>query len=146
MTAIENVTILRAIVHKVGNPTRGEALKLSPNNLTMNDAVVQKLLLKYLLGAINENDQNRFTHLHDVKMNEVYSYVADIFSDADNFTAVSAKIAQFLYSKSTHVKVKEGELCVVELDHVPFENDFVKAVGIFKAESKETFLKIFRYQ
>ncbi|MFM6926529.1 MAG: nucleoid-associated protein, partial [Ferruginibacter sp.] len=62
MTAIENVTILRAIVHKVGNPTRGEALKLSPNQLTLNDSVVQKLLLKYLLGAINENDLNRFTH------------------------------------------------------------------------------------
>ena len=85
MTAIENVTILRAIVHKVGNPTRGEALKLSPNNLTMNDAVVQKLLLKYLLGAINENDQNRFTHLHDVKMNEVYSYVSEIFDKPATF-------------------------------------------------------------
>ncbi len=145
MTAIENVTILRAIVHKVGNPTRGEALRLSPNNLTLNDAIVQKLLLKYLLGAINENDQNRFTHLHDVKMNEVCSYVTAIFSGADNFNATSAKIAQFLYSKSTHVKVKEGELCVVELDNVPFENDFVKAVGIFKAESKETFLKIFEH-
>lgn len=145
MTGIENVTILRAIVHKVGNPTRGEALKLSTNNLTLNDAVVQILLLKYLLGAINENDLNRFTHLHDVKMNEVYSYMGDIFGSKDDFIMTSHKIAQFLYSKSTHVKVKEGELCVVQLHNVPFENDFVQAVGIFKSESKESFLKVFEH-
>ncbi len=145
MTGIENVTILRAIVHKVGNPTRGETLKLSLNALTLNEATVQKLLLKYFLGAINENEVNRFTHLHDVKMNEVYNYVTSIFNDKDAFIENSNKIAQFLYSKSTHVKVKEGELCIAMLDNVPFENDFVKAVGIFKSENKETFLKIFEH-
>ncbi|MEO7524249.1 MAG: nucleoid-associated protein [Ferruginibacter sp.] len=145
MTGIENVNILRAIIHKIGNPTRGEALRLSLNALTLNDAIVQKLLLKYFLGAINENDLHRFTHLHDVKMNEVYSYVTDIFNNREDFIANSNKLAQFLYSKSTHVKVKEGELCIAVLDKIPFENDFVQGIGIFKSENKETFLKIFEH-
>lgn len=145
MTGIENVNILRAIVHKVGNPTRGEALKLSLNTLTLNDAIVQKLLLKYFIGSVKENELHRFTHLHDVNMNEVYSYVSAIFSSKDDFINNSNKLAQFLYSKSTHVKVKEGELCVVVLDNVPFENDFVQAVGIYKSENKETFLKVFEH-
>ena len=145
MTGIENVNILRAIVHKIGNPTRGEALKLSLNTLTLNDGVVQKLLVKYFLGAINENELHHFTHLHDVKMNEVYNYVTNIFNNKEDFINDSNKLAQFLYSKSTHVKVKEGEVCIVMLDNVPFENDFVQAVGIFKSENKETFLKVFEH-
>ncbi|MBC7534111.1 MAG: nucleoid-associated protein [Ferruginibacter sp.] len=145
MTGIENVTLLRAIVHKIGNPTRGEELRLSLNTLTLNDGLLHKLLLKYFLSSINENELNRFTHLHDVKMNEVYQYVTRIFHDKENFIKHSNQLAQFLYSKSTHVKVKEGELCVVLLDNVPFENDVVQALGIFKSENKETFLKIFEH-
>ena len=145
MTGIENVTILRTIVHKVGNPTRGEELKLSLNCLTLNDAVVQKLLTKYFLGAINENELNQFTHLHDLGMNEVYSYVTQMFADKETFIENSNKLAQFLYSKSTHVKVKDGEVYIVHLDNIPFENDFVQAIGIFKSENKETFLKVFEH-
>ena len=145
MTGIENVTIRQAIVHKVGNPTRGEELKLSENPLTLNDINVRKLLAKYFLGAINENELFRFTHLSDLEMNEVYNYVASIFKKEDDFVRQSYYIAQFLFSKSTHAKVKEGELCVVHLKNVPFENEEVDAVGIYKSENKETFLKIFQH-
>jgi hypothetical protein len=142
MTGIEGADIKRAIVHQVGNPTRGEELKLSANPLTMNDPIVQQMLLKYFLGAINENDLYCFTHLHDIHLNEVYTYVAAIFADPETLQAESNKIAQFLYSKSTHSKVKEGELCVVYMEDVPFEKEFLPAIGIFKSENKESFLKV----
>jgi hypothetical protein len=145
MTGIEHVVIKAAIVHKVGNPTRGEELKLSANALTLNDPLVHPLLLKYFLGSVNENDLYQFTHLHDLQLNEMYNYVSAVFKDNDELIVQSNKIAQFLYSKSTHVKVKEGELCVVHLEKVPFENEFVSAVGIFKSENKETFLKVLQH-
>jgi 37-kD nucleoid-associated bacterial protein len=145
MTEIENVVIKKAIVHKVGNPTRGEALKLSANALTLNDPVFNKILVKYFLGTLNENELYQFTHLHELKLNEVYDYISDIFNKDDDFINQSGKLAQFLYSKSTHVKVKEGELCIVYLDNVPFEKNLVPAVGIFKWENKETFLKVLQH-
>lgn len=145
MTGIENTVIKKAIVHKIGNPTRGEALKLSANALTLNDPLIEKLLLKYFLGSINENELYQFTHLHNIELNEVYNYAAAIFTEADSFILNSNKIAEFLYSKSSHVKVKEGELCVVLLENVPFENEFVSALGIFKSENKETFLKVLQH-
>lgn len=145
MTGIENVQLKQVIVHKVGNPTRGEQLKLSVNPLTLNDPVVQKLLGRYFLHAFNENEIYHFTHLSDVELNEVYQYVKSIFRDEKKLVPASAHLAQFLYSKSTHVKVKEGELYVALLQDVPFENDFVEAVGIFKSESKESFLKVFEH-
>lgn len=145
MTGIENVTIRQAIVHKVGNPTRGEEIKLSQNPLTLNDPEVRKLLVKYFLGAINENELFQFTHLSELQLNEVYNYVSAIFKKEEDFVRQSFYIAQFLFSKSTHVKVKEGELCIVHLKNVPFENEVLDAVGIYKSENKETFLKIFEH-
>ncbi len=145
MTGIENVIIKKAIVHKVGNPTRGEELKLSPNALTLNDDQVQQLLAKYLLGAINENELYQFTHIHELGLNEVFTYVSAIFKDSDDLIPNSNKIAEFLFSKSTHVKVKDGEVCIAYLEKVPFENETLPAIGIFKSENKETFLKVLQH-
>lgn len=145
MTGIDGVQLQQVIVHKVGNPSRGEDLKLSMNPLTLNDEIVSKLLTKYFLGPFNENELYHFTHLSDIDMNEVYSFVRKIFEDRESFTQQSALLAQFLYGKSTHVKVKEGEFYVVLFDDVPFEGDFTRAIGLFKSETKETFLKVFQH-
>lgn len=143
MTGIDSVQLKEVIVHKVGNPTRGEELKLSANSLTLNDEIVSGLLTRYFLGAFNENEQYHFTHLSDVNLNEVYHYIFQIFEDAKTFIPNSALLANFLYTKSSHVKVKEGEFYVVLFDNVPFENDYIQAIGLFKSENKDTFLKVF---
>ncbi|RXK81029.1 nucleoid-associated protein [Filimonas effusa] len=143
MTGIDSVQLKGVIVHKVGNPTRGEELRLSANALTLNDEIVSKLLTKYFLGSFNENEQYHFTHISDLALNEVYTYVTQIFDNPASFEAQSALLAHFLYNKSTHVKVKEGEFYVAHFDDVPFGNSYVQAVGLFKSESKETFLKVF---
>ncbi|WEK36969.1 MAG: nucleoid-associated protein [Candidatus Pseudobacter hemicellulosilyticus] len=143
MTGIDSVQLEKVIVHKVGNPSRGEELKLSENPLTLNDEIVRGLLTKYFLGPFNENELYHFTHLSDLDMNEVYNYVRKIFEARENFLPQSALLAQFLYTKSTHAKVKEGELYVALFDKVPFEGEEIQAVGLFKSESKETFLKVF---
>jgi 37-kD nucleoid-associated bacterial protein len=143
MTGIDSVHLQEVIVHKVGNPTRSEALKLSVNPLTLNDAVVRGMLTKYFLAPFSEEEQYHFTHLSDLGLNEIYHYVGKIFENKKNFVEQSAQIANFLYAKSTHVKVKEGELYVALFNDVPFGTEYIDAVGIFKSESKETFLKVF---
>ncbi len=145
MTGTDHVKLDRVIVHKVGNPTRGEQLALSMMPLTLNDELVRSMLVKYFLHHFNEHEQYRFTHISEVDMNEVFHYVQQIFADLNSFSQSSAHIAQFLYNKSTHARVKEGELYVALLHEVPFENDFVTALGIFKSETKEPFLKVFNH-
>lgn len=143
MTGIDSVVLQQAIIHKVGNPTRGEDLKLSAHCLALDDDIVRGLLTKYFLGSFNEHEQYHFTHLSDVSLNEVYAYVTAIFESPETFEAQSTLLAQFLYSKSTHAKVKEGELYVVRFSEVPLGGEYVNAVGIFKSETRETFLKVF---
>ncbi len=143
MTGIDSIELQQVIVHQIGNPTRGEELQLSAEPLVIEDEIVTRLLTRYFLGAFNENELHQFTHLSDLSLNEVYTYVRRIFEDRDSFVQQSGLLAQFLYSKSTHSKVKEGELYVALFDKVPFEKEHIEAVGIFKSETKETFLKIF---
>ncbi|HQR91844.1 MAG: hypothetical protein B7Y15_04095 [Bacteroidetes bacterium 24-39-8] len=143
MTGIDSVQLNQVIVHKVGNPSRGEALGLSANPLTLNDSIVQGLLTKYFLGAFNEQEQYHFTHISSLDLNEVYQYVTSLFEDSKLFSKQSALLAQFLYSKSTHSKVKEGEMYLAHFSNVPFGTEYVDAIGIFKSETKETFLKVF---
>lgn len=145
MTGIENVQLDQVIVHKVGNPTRGELLRLSANPLTLNDELVRSMLARYFLTPFNGEEHYHFTHLSDIGLNEVYNYVAGIFDNKKNFAQQSALLAHFLYSKSTHVKIKEGELYVASFKELPFGGDFINAVGIFKSETKETFLKVFEH-
>ena len=143
MTSIDSVQLEQVIVHKVGNPTRGEPLKLSANPLTLNDEIVRGLLTKYFLGPFNEHEQFQFTHISDLDLNEVYHYTTLLFDNPKSFVEQSALLAQFLFNKSTHAKVKEGELYVARFSNVPFGAEYTDAIGIFKSETKETFLKVF---
>ncbi len=143
MTAIDSVQLEQAVVHKLGNPTRGEELKLSANPLSLNDEIVRGLLTRYFLQPFNEHEQYQFTHISDLELNEVYHYVSLLFEDPKRFMEQSALMAHFLYTKSTHSNVKEGELYVAHFKNVPFGTEYVEAIGIFKSETKEPFLKVF---
>lgn len=143
MTGIDSIQLQQVIAHKVGNSSRDEDLKLSENALTLNDRDVQKLLNKFFLGPFNEQEQYHFTHISSLDLNEVYSYVSTIFSDQKTFKQQTILLAKFLYSKSTHARVKEGEMYVAMFDEVPLNGEYLQAIGIFKSETKETFLKVF---
>ena len=145
MNGIENVQLKKVIIHKIGNPSRGEELGLSENELVLDDELIRSLLTKYFLAAFNPDEQYEFTHISDIGLNEVYNYVTGIFNDATEFIPLSKLLAEFLYNKSTHVKVKEGELYVTLFEKIPFGERLVDAVGIFKSETRETFLKVFRH-
>ncbi|NCT95098.1 MAG: nucleoid-associated protein [Chitinophagaceae bacterium] len=143
MTQTDSVQLEEVVVHRVGNPTRNEPLQLSADALTLNDEIVRSLLCRYFLQPFNEHEQYHFTHISDLSLNEVYHYVNNIFDDPASLHAESVKLAQFLYQKSTHARVKEGELYIVRFNQVPFGTEYTEAIGIFKSETKETFLKVF---
>lgn len=145
MTGVEGVQLIQVIVHKIGNSAKGEDLRLSQNTLTLNDELVKSMLVKYFLGSINENEHYHFTHISDLNLNEVYNYVTQIFDEPDKLVSTSALLAHFLYTKSTHARIKDGELYIAIFNDVPFQSEYVQAIGIFKSENKDSFLKVFEH-
>ena len=75
-----------------------------------------------------------------MKFNEVCSYASELFEGAD-FVAVSRKIAKQLYESSIHPNIRGGELFVVKLSNVNYDGKNVNAIGLFKSETKDSFLR-----
>jgi hypothetical protein len=134
----------RIITHKVGNKLKNEPLFLS-DSLQPCDAELEEVLVDFFLRPfLRKEEYMSFTHASDINLNEAYHYVRTIFETAEEgrFIATSRNIAKHLFNASTHPKIVPGELLIVHFANVPHGDANVSAVGIFKSEHKESFLKV----
>ena len=138
----ENVTIDSLAIHKVGNKSLEEGVRVSKSKITPNDTI-SELLATYFFSPFKSEEYYNLYHDTDLQMNEIYNYVSIIFNDPDRLHEQSINIAKHLYNHSIHPKVKTGELYVVYLQDCSIDGEPVDAVGIFKSESRETYLKIY---
>ena len=81
-------------------------------------------------------------HDSDIALNEVYHYCSKIFSDPNLIQEESINLATHLYNQSTHPKIKAGEFYVVYFSNCEVDGKCINAIGLFKSENKDTFLKI----
>jgi hypothetical protein len=65
-----------------------------------------------------------------------------MFANPKSFVKDSKEIGRILYEYSTHPKVKNGELYVAYFRNCIYEGAEVDAIGIFKSENKDTFLRL----
>ena len=132
--------IQQCVIHRVGNKNRDEGVVLSENTTSLSPELKVTLVKYFLQNFEGKEEIWNFTHIDDVKYNEVSSYVSDIFKGAD-FVDISQKIAKYLYECCVHPNIKGGELFVVNLSNVVYGGKRVSAVGLFKSETKDTFLR-----
>ncbi len=72
----------------------------------------------------------------------LYQSITEVFQGASGIFTKSLQFAQHLYDCSNHKNIKPGELMVVVLENCVFEDEILDAIGIFKSESKEQFIKL----
>ncbi len=131
-------------IHKTGNKAADELYRLSERPLEMTDEVLGKLLMQYFLSPFEKvNELYRFYHPADnLQLNEVYHFATAIFDDVSNFHENSRQLVKHLYDISGHPKIKGGELYVAYFKNLQIEGELHEAIGIFKSETKETYLKV----
>lgn len=142
MIDFSNVQLSTTYVHKIGNKAREEGTRFSENNLHLGSELMSDLLLKYFLGPFKNEIFYNFAHSTDIELNEVFSYVSNIFEDPESILEQSKNIGRHLYEQSNHPKINGGELYVVLLKDCVVEDELVDAVGLFKTENKDTYLKV----
>lgn len=132
-------------IHRIGNKAEGELYVLSEASLVIQDEQLKELLLQYFLGPYAKvNEVYRFFHPNDdLNLNEVYHFAEAIFEKGGSFHENSQQLAKYLYEVSSHPKIKSGELYVAYFENVQIEGDLHDAIGIFKSENKETYLKVY---
>ncbi|WAH36254.1 nucleoid-associated protein [Alicyclobacillus dauci] len=137
------VNMERLVIHRVGNKANEEELLCSNAIVKIDDEQVQQLLFKYLLQPFRKNENiNRFSHSTDIRFNEIYMYITQVFQDPNTFLEQSKNIARHLYENSTHPRIKGGEFYMAYLHNVEDGDIITDAIGLFRTENKETYLKV----
>ena len=142
MLNFNEINIQDVIVHHIGSKPDEEGVQLSNTPMQLNDDRTRELLMRYFLTPFKPGELFHLKHDEDINLNVVYSIASNIFSDPASFTEQSVELANHLYAESTHPKIRTGELYVVYFNNCFIEGETVDAIGLFKSESKETFLKV----
>jgi hypothetical protein len=142
MIDFSEANLASLVVHSVGNKVREESFKLSKGELEIEDNNTRQFLLKYFLSSFNANEFYNFSNPEGPGTNELYSFAKKIFSNEAEFYIQSIEITKHLYEMSSHPKIKAGELFVCFLTDCSLDGEAVEAIGIFKSENKDTFLKV----
>ncbi len=144
MLELSSRKLQQIAVHKVGNQFQEEGFHLSETPLLIDDLAVQELLLKYFLNPFKSVSQHyHFDQEEGVVDNPMVAMIEKMFEEPDSFMEQSKFLAEHLYSVSIHPKINGGEFYVTYLTDILLDDQIVDAIGLFKSETKETFLKVF---
>lgn len=142
----QDATFESLAIHRVGNKSQDEFYVLSDAPVDLSgDEVLPQLLMQYFMQPFSKaKEVYRFYHPNDdLQLNEVYYFVKQYFEDKIEFQYLSEQLAKHLYEVSDHPKIKAGEVYIVALNNVQMEGEDHKAIGIFKSENKEAYLKVY---
>lgn len=132
-------------IHRAGNKLNDEGMVLSEHPVAFADELLPQLLMQYFVMPFDKvSEIYRLFHANDeLSLNEVYHFASAIFENPDTFHENSIQLAKHLYESSNHPKIKAGELYVVYFGDLQIEGELHEAIGLFKSENKETYLKVY---
>jgi hypothetical protein len=141
----EKGTMQKLIIHKVGNKLLEEGVIHSSEQIDLaQQPDLKNLLTGYFLSPFKEPVYYHFHHVSSLEFNEIYTIAGELFESTRGFSKKSKEIANILYEYSNHPKIKSGELYIAYFDECQIGNEYTDAIGIFKSENKETFIRVFQ--
>lgn len=143
MVNFYDIKLCQTIIHKIGNKSLDEGMQLSENVFEREeDEELNSILLNYFISQFKDSVNYKFAHPSDIELNDIYNLVRELFQSRKDFVRISSDLANILYDCSSHPRIKSGELYVAYFSNVLYDDKTVDAVGIFKSENRQTFLKI----
>lgn len=142
MISYQEATLQAISIHEVGNQANGGQLytSLAPVNTALFD--IDDILIQYFLKPFKQPEFWRFTSSNSTpEHNQIYHYVQHIFNNPDQLHEQSILIAKHLFESTQHPNIKDGDVYVCYFKQLHLEDRYEDAVGIFKSEEREWFLK-----
>ena len=141
MIFTEETTLEHLCINYVGNQTHQEALVTSDTEIFLEEEMKQ-MLKDYFLKNFKPEIFFEFFHSSNIENNEVFTYVSEIFEQPELLENQYKKLAKLLYEHSTNPRTKGGEFYVCYFKDLIVKGERYDAVGLFKSENKDTFLKV----
>ncbi len=145
MITFYQTSLTKLSIHRIGNKVHDEYIILSENPIQIQDELLNNLLIQYFLKPCEKVNEvyNLYHANNNLTLNEVYHFASEIFDNIDTFHENSQQLAKHLYEVSNHPKIKSGELYVAYFKDVQIDGELLDAIGLFKSETKETYLKVY---
>ncbi len=142
MVDFSNIYLEKLAIHKVGNPTQ-EIENFVSNDLFKPTDDLRETLLTYFLKSFKKTDTiYQLLHQPEEKENPLYLAAESLFSVPERLLEESEKILHHLFAQSNHPNIKIGELFVCYFSSILIEDQLVDGIGIFKAETKNSYLQV----
>lgn len=138
------VVIDNIVVHHIGTRAEGQPVRFSKNVLQLQDEeLIGNVLIHYFFSSFKTEAYFNFTEPSEGVSNFVSMLSGNVFEDPSTFYDASIQLAEFLHEQSNHPKIKGGEFYVTLFRNCVVDGEVVDALGIFKSENKDTFLKVY---
>lgn len=135
--------ITNYIIHIVDNKSGNEGIALSKDPIRVDDRL-NAIIESWLLSSFPIGEYYQLYHDSGIEYNVVYGAATQIFDNPEVLYEQSVNLAKHLYEQSTHPKIKGGEFYTVYFKDCIVDGETVDAIGLFKSENKDTFLKVLR--
>jgi len=145
MIDFSRAQLTHCAIHFVGNKGLGEELTCSEKTFEFKDDFVKETVLRYFLSPFKTDIYHQFKGKVDVSLDSVANAAEDLFSSRKDFIGISKKVASHLYNQSMHPRINGGEFFVCYFVDAMVDGELTDAVGFFKSENKETFLKVYQH-
>ena len=144
MIDFTQTTIENLVVHHIGSRGEGEEARYSKDVFRLqSEEEMVDVLKQYFFKPFKTEAYYNFHHEEGLEQNLVYNLSAEVFENATSFYDISIKIANHLYEQSNHPKIRGGEFYMVLFRNCVVDGEIADAIGIFKSENKDTFLKVY---
>jgi hypothetical protein len=141
MISPELAGIQEIAIHKVGSKATDEGVHFSQSSVKISDHI-SNLLIHYFFSSFKSEEYFNLFGDSGPEDNELFRIAAEIFETPGNLFGLSKTLATHLYENSSHPKIKAGEFYTVYFSDCIVDGEQVDAIGLFKSESKETYLKV----
>ncbi|MEM9326837.1 MAG: nucleoid-associated protein [Bacteroidota bacterium] len=116
------------------------------NELIKLEQGLTEVLTSFFLKSFKMENFMTFTHELDVEYNGAFVSAGSVFEDPQRFLEEAQNLLKLLYAFSENGNIKEGELYITHFEDVPLEDDTVSAIGIFKSEDRDPFIKVYQQE
>lgn len=134
-----NIELLK--ISYVGNRIAGERVQVA-KEVYKCDELTRNLIGRYLLSGIEYHQLYKFTHPEGLEYNKVYSFASEVFGDTTSFERIADEISYLLFQRANDKSIIGGYLFVVYFKDCLVDDKTTDALGIFKAETKDMFIKL----
>lgn len=141
MIYAENNSLQAACLHIVGNKNLEDGILLSDSPMEI-DSRSRPVLTRYFISSFKSDERYSFFHHSSLDFNFVYRVVTAIFDDPRTLYNNSVALAKQLYENTEHNKIRTGDFCVAYFKEVEVDGEKTDAVGMFKSENKDIYLRV----